>query len=164
MTGKSTVRPHFPLFLVFLVSRISHRRFWGKILWYLWNGRARHPGPCSINLDVEVFNLRGFLTHGDYALETDADFLAVVEHRLVQARARRETKRLKRAGLWSIWAPASQESGHVGHAGVGVVSLRGARLSLPTLATAAFSEFFMLRVGWLGAICHWPKDGLFIWL
>ena len=55
----------------------------------MWIGRARHPGPCSNNLHVEVFNSGGFLTHGDYALETDADFLAVVDHRLGPARARR---------------------------------------------------------------------------
>ena len=42
----------------------------------------------------------------------------------------------------SIWAPASQESSHVGHAGVGVVSLRGAPLSLPSFATARFQSFF----------------------
>ena len=42
----------------------------------------------------------------------------------------------------SIWAPASQDSSHVGKAGVGVVSLRGALLSLPTFATAQFRRFF----------------------
>ena len=42
----------------------------------------------------------------------------------------------------SIWAPASQDSSHVGNAGVGVVSLRGAPLSLPTSATAQFKRFF----------------------
>ena len=40
--------------------------------------------------------------------------------------------------------PASLEGGHVGHAGVGVVSLRGAPISLPTFATTGFSEFFHL--------------------
>ena len=45
-------------------------------------------------------------------------------------------------GLSSIWAPASQESSHVGNAGVGVVSLRGALLALPTFATAQFKSFF----------------------
>ena len=55
----------------------------------------------------------------------------------------------------SIWAPASRDSGPVGHVGV-VMSLRGAPLpSLPTLTTAAFSEFFAhgraLR-------CHLPVD------
>ena len=79
---------------MFLVSRVSRFRFWEKILWYLWIGRARHPGPPSNNLDVEVFNVGHFLTHGDYALSIDADFLAVVENRLVPARARSEGKRL----------------------------------------------------------------------
>ena len=51
-----------------------------------WSGR--HPGPPSNNLDVEVFNVGGFLTHGDHVLNADADFIAVVEHRLVPARAR----------------------------------------------------------------------------
>ena len=115
----------------FLVSRISLRRFWGHILWYLWIGRARH-------LDVEVFNVGGFLTHGDYALETDFDFLAVVEHRLVPARATNEAKRLKRAGVWSIWAPASRDSGPVGHAGIGVVSSRGAPPLFPHFGYCCF--------------------------
>ena len=56
---------------------------------------------------------------------TDADFVAVVEHRLVPARALSEGKRLLLAGVRSVWAPASLEGEHVGHAGVGVVSLRG---------------------------------------
>ena len=37
---------------------------------------------------------------------------------------------------------ASQDSSHVGSAGVGVISLRGASLSLPTFATAQFKRFF----------------------
>ena len=45
-------------------------------------------------------------------------------------------------GLCSIWAPASQDSSHVGNAGVGVVSLRGAPLALPTFATSQFKSFF----------------------
>ena len=45
-------------------------------------------------------------------------------------------------GLASIWAPASQDSSHVGNAEVGVVSLRGAPLALPTFATAQFKSFF----------------------
>ena len=56
---------------------------------YLWSGLARHPGPCLNNLDVEVFNVGGrvgggVLTHGDCPLDTDAEFLAVVEHWLVR--------------------------------------------------------------------------------
>ena len=45
-------------------------------------------------------------------------------------------------GLATVWAPASQDTSHVGHAGVGVVSLRGAPVSLPTFATAQFKRFF----------------------
>ena len=71
----------------------------------------RHPGPPSNNLDVEVFNDGGFLSHGDYVLNTDADFIAVVEHRLVPARARSEGKRLLQAGVRSVWAPSSLEGG-----------------------------------------------------
>ena len=45
------------LFFGLLISCISFFRFWRKILWCLWIGRARHPGPPSNNLDVEVFNV-----------------------------------------------------------------------------------------------------------
>ena len=63
------------------------------------------------------------MTHGDNALDNDASFFAVVEHRLIPAGVRSEVARLNRAGYWSVWAPANQKSGHVGHAGVGVVRL-----------------------------------------
>ena len=43
--------------------------------------------------------------------------------------------------------PASQDTSHVGHAGVGVVSLWGAPLSLPTVATAQFKRFFFFDCG-----------------
>ena len=49
---------------------------------------------------------------------------------------------LKSKGLSSIWAPASQDSSHVGNAGVGVISMRGAPVALPTFATALFKRFF----------------------
>ena len=139
--GKSIMRPT-PPFGVFFVSRTPLSKFWGKMLWHLWIGRARHPGPGPNDLDIEVFIVGGFLTHGDYALETDAGFLAVVEHRLIPARVRNEWARLRRAGIWSVWSPANQDSGHVGHAGVGLISLKGAPLSLRTFATAAFATYF----------------------
>ena len=50
-------------------------------------------------------------------------------------------------GIGSVWAPACQDSSHVGHAGVDVVSLKGAPLSLPTLATAGFSHVFCTGYG-----------------
>ena len=136
----------FSPFGVFLCSRYSLKRWWGKVLWLLWVGRARHPGPFSGSMSVEVFNVGGWLTHGDLALETKVDFLAVIEHRLVPARVRGEWARLRARGASSVWSPASQESSHVGHGGVGVVSLRGAPLSLPTSATTQFRRFLIVVV------------------
>ena len=138
--GKTSFSP----FCVFLFSRNSRVRFWGLILWYLWIGRARHPGPTSLSqhVGIEVFNVCGWLTHGDLALEVGVDFLAVVEHGLIPAWVRSEWARLRRKGLASIWAPACQGSSHVGNAGVGVISMKGAPLALPTFATAQFRSFF----------------------
>ena len=47
-------------------------------------------GPYSSNLlfGLEVFDVGSWLTHCDFALEADVDFLAVVEHRLIPARVR----------------------------------------------------------------------------
>ena len=134
----------FSPFLVFLFSRNPTKRFWGLIFWHFWAGRARHPGPPSQpqHFSLEFHNVGGWLTHGDLALDAGVDFLAVAEHRLIPARVRSEWSRLKGKGLSSIWAPASQESSHVGNAGVGVVSLRGAPLALPTFVTAQFKSFF----------------------
>ena len=97
------------------------------------------PAP---SFSLEFHNVGGWLTHGDLALDAGVDFLAVAEHRLIPARVRSEWSRLRGKGLSSIWAPASQDSSHVGNAGVGVVSLRGAPLALPTFVTAQFKSFF----------------------
>ena len=124
-------------------------RFSGVILWYLWVGRARHPG--SFGVSVELFNVGGWLTHGDFALESSADFLAVVEHRLIPARVRGEWSRLRRSAVSSIWAPACQGTSHVGNADVGVVSLREVHQFLcPPLLLLSFSDFLTV-VGLLGA-------------
>ena len=89
-----------------------------------------------------VLNVGGWLTHGDLALEVDVDFLAVAEHRLIPARVRSEWARLMSKRLASVWAPACQDSSHVGNAGVGVISMKGAPLALPSFATAQFRSFF----------------------
>ena len=151
-----------PLF-VFLLSRISVFFGCGVVLWHLWIGRARHPGPGSVPFLVEVLNVGGWLTHCDFALDVGVDFLAVVEHRLILARVRSEWGRLRCKKMASVWAPASQEASHVGHAGVGVVSLRGAPLSLPSFATAQFQRFFIV-VGLFGVCFLWVVVGLCIWL
>ena len=94
------------------------------------------------HVGVEVLNVGSWLTHGDLALEVGVDFLAVAEHRLIPAWVRSEWARLRKKGLASIWAPANQDSSHIGSAGVGVISLRGAPLALPTFATAQCKRFF----------------------
>ena len=71
-------------------------------------------------------------------------FLLVTEHKLIPAMVRSEWKRLRDKGISSVWAPASQEFSHVGNAGVGVVSLKGASLALPTFANVEFEKFFGL--------------------
>ena len=61
----------------------------------MWIARAKHPGPGPpCHLAIEVFNVGGWLTHGDLACEAKIDFLAIVEHGLIPARVRSEWARL----------------------------------------------------------------------
>ena len=143
-----------PLFLVFLGVCLNSSFWWrGMLVWHLWIGRARHPGPGAASFAVEVFNVGGWLTHGDLVLDTELDFLAVVEHRLIPAWVRGGWARLRSKGLAIVWALASQDTSHVGHAGVGVVSLRGAPLSLRS------SSVFLIVVVRLGVCCLWGVVG-----
>ena len=106
---------------------------------------ARHPGTFGQGtLGLEALNVGGWLTHGDIALETSADFLAVSEHRLFPAWVRGECASLRKKGIHSVWAQASQEGSHVGHAGVGIVSLSGSPVAVPSSATTAFQRYFDL--------------------
>ena len=113
-------------------------------------GRARHPGPGSSRfhpsqLSIEFVNIGGWLTYGDLALDSCAQFLAVAEHRLIPSGFRSFGHLLRKAGHQSVWSLACQDQVAGGHAGVGVVSLGGALLVLPTFATSEFQEF-----SWLG--------------
>ena len=52
-------------------------------------GRARHPGPGPRDiilgqLSIEFINVGGWLTSGDLAMDSCAQFLAVAEHRLIR--------------------------------------------------------------------------------
>ena len=53
---------------------------------------------------------------------------------------------LRKAGHQSVWSPACQDQVAGGRAWVGVVSLGGASLSLPSFVTPQFKEFFSF--GW----------------
>ena len=144
---KTTVSPLIKC--VFLVSKRTLYFFWEKVVWMLLLGRARHPGPGRRSfipgqLPIEFANKGGWLTYGDLAMDSCAQFLAVAEHRLIPARARSVGNQLRKAGFHSVWAPACQDSIPGGHAGVGVVSLGGAPLAPPSFVTPEFREFFRL--------------------
>ena len=69
---------------------------------HLWIGMARNPAPATpCHFAVGTFNVGGWLTHGDLALDARVDFLAAVEHRLITARVRSEWARL-RARDWPL--------------------------------------------------------------
>ena len=68
-------------------------------------------------LSVEFINVGGWLTSGDLALDSCAQFLAVAEHRLIPSRARSVCHQLRKAGHHSVWAPACQDKIAGGHAG-----------------------------------------------
>ena len=130
----------------FLVSKRTIY-FWEVLLWVLYIGRARHlgPGPRVFTLgelSVEFAHVGGWLTFGDLALDSCAQFLAVTEHRLIPSRARSICHQVRRAGFHSVWAPACQDRIAGGHAGVGIVSLGGAHLSLPSFVTPQFHGVF----------------------
>ena len=142
---KTMISPFLGRF--FLVSKRTFYFFGSVILWMFHIGRARHPGPGPRDfppgqLSVEFINVGGWLTSGDLALDSCAQFLAVAEHRLIPSRARSVCHQLRRAGHHSVWAPACQDKIAGGHAGVGVISLGGAPLSLPSFVTPQFQEFF----------------------
>ena len=54
---------------------------------------------------------------------------------------------LRKAGHHSVWAPACQDRIAGGHAGVGVVSLGGAPLSLPSFCHSSVSGVFQVGSG-----------------
>ena len=114
-----------------MVSKRTIYIFWEVLLWVLYIGRARHPGPgprvfTPGQLSIEFANIGGWLTFGDLALDSCAQFLAVAEHRSIPSRARSICHQLRRAGFHSVWAPACQDRIAGGHAGIGIVSLGGA--------------------------------------
>ena len=144
---KTTVSLHKKC--VFLVSKRTLYFFWRVVVWMLHIGRTRHPGPgkrsyISGQLSIEFANIGGWLTYGDLAMDSCAQFLAVAEHRLIPVRTRSVGNQLRKAGFHSVWAPACQDSIPGGHAGVGVVSVGGAPLALPSFVTPEFREFFRL--------------------
>ena len=102
-------------------------------------------------------NIGGWLTYGDLAMDSCAQFLAVAEHRLIPARARSVGHQLRKAGFHSVWAPACQDSIPGGHAGVGVVSLGCSPMALLSFVTPEFREFFSVGKGFENHSSYWER-------
>ena len=129
-----------------MVSKRTFFLLFVVITWMFHNGRARHPGPGPRDmipgqLSIEFINVGSWLTSGDLALDSCAQFLAVAEHQLIPSRARSVCHQV---GYQSVWSLACQDEVACGHAGVGVVSLAGAPLALSSFVTPRFNEFFRL--------------------
>ena len=97
----------------------------------VWLGTRR----CRGHLSVEFLNVGGWLTNGDMALDSSAQFLAAAEQRLIPVRAGLMGHQLRRAERQSVWAPACQDHISDGYAGVGVDSLCGTPSSASSLVT-----------------------------
>ena len=122
-------------------------------------------------LQVELVSVGGWLTCGDLALDSCAQFLAVAEHRLIPSRARSVCHQLRWAGHHSVWSLACQDHVAGGHAGVGVVIFGGASLSLPIFCHSSVSGVFQVGLGienhssycsrWSGSsfCCLWLSGG-----
>ena len=100
--GKTMISPFLGRF--FLVSKRTIFFFGGVLFWVLCIGRARHPGPglrvfTPSQLSIEFANVGGWLTSGDLALDSCAQFLAAAEHRLIPSRARSICHQLRKAGF-----------------------------------------------------------------
>ena len=127
---------------------MTHFLFLVVVLWmfhtgeasWAWSTVVHTPGEQS----VEFVNVGGWLTYGDLALDSCAQFLAVAEHRLIPSMARSVCHQLRRAGHQSVWSPTCQDQVAGGHSGVGVVNLGGAPLSLSSFSTPQIKEFFRL--------------------
>ena len=160
-SGQKQRETSFSPLLVFCLVRILGKGFGVQsfgIFGLGGPGTLGHP-PCPVMLVLSssMLGVGSLMVIQPWRL--GVDFLAVAEHRLIPGRVRGEWSRLRKKGLASIWAPASQDSSHVGNAGVGVISLRGAPLALPTFGTAQFRRFFdygravrcMLPLVWVGS-------------
>ena len=153
IAGKLALSPFFSFPLGFPGWRKIAFAVLVLVAWMLRIGSARHLGPA---LEIELVDVGDWLANCDEALETEADFLAVTDHRLILTWAGSESKRLRAGNVASIWTPACQESAHVGHAGVGLVGLKRAPLvhSVPL-----YSEVQGICWSWRVQRCVVPVGG-----
>ena len=74
-------------------------------------GRARYSSPGRPSglpgVNIEFLSVGSWLFRGVLALESQAHFLAVAEHRLIHARARYVSTQLRQAGISHLYGPLS---------------------------------------------------------
>ena len=128
---------------VFLFGRNSLVMFWGLVVWHLWIGRGQAPGPGSQSFAIEVFNVDGWLSHGDFAPDVEVDFSAVVEHRPIPATLRCEAAGLRDKGVASVWGACFSRIFPCGACGCGGCQYEGCACFIACFCpTAQFRRFF----------------------
>ena len=114
------------------------------------------PGPRVFTpgeLSIEFVNVGGWLTFGDLALDSCAQFLVVAEHRL--SRARSIGHQLRNAGFHFVWAPACQD--HVGVILGLVLSVLVCSLITPIIRHASVSGVLQVGSGFENQSSYFSK-------
>ena len=95
---------------VFLVTKRTLFFLGELVIWMLHTGKARQSWAWQtfflplVSCRWSFVNVGGWLTYGNLALDSCAQFLAVAEHGLIPSRARSVGHLLRRAGHQSVWA------------------------------------------------------------
>ena len=105
---------------VFLVNKRTTFFLWGLVIWMLHIGKVRHPGPGKRRFLPNQLSVEfgGWLTCGDLAVDSCAQFPAAAEQRLIPSRAPSVCHFLREAGHQSVWALPVRIRLLSGHAGV----------------------------------------------
>ena len=155
--AEAMVRPGIPLLsdffcpIPFLVSNRSLRFFWGLLrldaeYWWGPPSRPLYFPPIPSGFSIEFLDVGGWLSTGDLASGVQGPLSWLLLNTVLsQLGPDNVTTQFRKARRSSVWAPSCQDVTPGGHAGVGVISLHGAPLSLPTLSDPSFKEFF--RIG-----------------
>ena len=106
---------------------------------------------------VEFVNVGGWLTHGDVAIDSCAQFLAVAQHRLIPARVKSVGHQLHKCWISICLDTCLTGSSTGGHAGVGVVSLCGSPLAAPTFVTPEFKGVLQAGSGFEFYPSYWSR-------
>ena len=82
------------------------------------------------------------MTHCDAALESDSDFLLIIETRLILTHVPESVRQAaqEKAGFYLVHH-ACQDISHVGAARIGLASLKGAFVSIRSIATPQFRRY-----------------------